>query len=166
MLKALAFRFGQQEYCEENTEDAESSAYPEGRVVSVERGFQVVGELGDDEGPEPADGDRYTGSLSFNVRGEHLAHHGPRKRAPAHAVRDDEDDERDHRQPGYLSYHFVRVLYFLQVEIQAQGALQNKCPVTRQARNKRPGAKVKICVRKNILMFGAGKILIIVIKIF
>lgn len=103
MLKTLAFRFGQQQHCEEDTEDAESSAHPEGRVVSIERVFEIAGELGDEEGQQPADGDCYTGSLSLDVRSEHLAHHGPRKRTPAYAVRDDENNERDHRQPGYLS---------------------------------------------------------------
>lgn len=123
LLKRLAFRFGQQEYREKDTKDAESAAQPEDHVVA--HLFEVAGEFGDEEGQEPADENCYTGSFSFDVRSKHFAHYCPRKWTPAYAVCENENDERDHRQPGYLLYHIVRTLYLLQVEVQAQGTLQN-----------------------------------------
>lgn len=129
MLKGLAFRFGQQKYREKDTENAEPSERPK-QYVLAKRVLEVAGKLGDEKGQEPAHGNRYTRSLSLDVWVEHLAHHSPRKRAPAHAVRGDEDDERDQRQPTYLLYHVIRMLYILQVEVQAQPTLQNKCPIT------------------------------------
>jgi len=165
LLKRLAFRFGQQEYREKDTKEAESSEHPEGHVIA-ECLFDIGAELGDEEGQEPADGNCYTGSLGLDARVEHLAHHRPRKRAPAHAVRSDKDDEWNHRQPRYLLYHVVRVLYFLQVKVQAQGNLQKKCPLTWRARDKSPRAKVKICMTTNSMllnMFDVRKILIYVV---
>jgi len=54
--------------------------------------LDVTNEFGKEEGQEPADGNRYTGSLGLNIRIEHFAHHCPRKRTPAHAVCGDKDD--------------------------------------------------------------------------
>lgn len=96
LLKALAFCFRQYKHREENAKYTESPEYPERRVIA-DRLVQIAGEPGDEEGQEPADGDRYTGSLGLDIRGEHFTHNGPRQRAPAHAVSSNEDDERDHR---------------------------------------------------------------------
>lgn len=98
LLKRLAFCFGQQQYRENNTKDAESSEYPEGYIFP-KRHFEVAGELGDDKGQEPADENCYAGSLSLDVRCEHLTHHCPWKWTPAYAVRSNENDECNHWQP-------------------------------------------------------------------
>lgn len=53
LLKGLAFRFGQQKYREEDTDNAEHSEYPEQHVLA-ERVLEVAAKLGDEKGQEPA----------------------------------------------------------------------------------------------------------------
>jgi len=117
LLKRLAFCFRQQQYCEKNTNNAESTEHPENRVLAIERFFDIAGNLGDNERKEKADKYRYTGTLSFNVRTKYLAHQYPRNRTPAYTECGKINNKRNRRQPGYLFYHFVCMLYILQIKI-------------------------------------------------